>query len=270
MRVYISADMEGITSVCGWADVTPGTPEHHEACHWMTADVNAAIQGAMDAGADEFLVSDGHWRHRNIVAEELHPRAELIRGWAKPLGMMAEVDTGWDAAFFVGYHTRLGVRDGLLGHTLSDDCFRDIRVNGQSMTEAELCAAVAGQFGVPVVMVSGDTATEREVRRFLPKAHFAVVKTGLEYETARLVHPDTARARIREAARLGISDVAESEPYCFPPRSTVEVDFQKVEAATLACSIPGIERVDDATVRFETPDAAAALKLLRVLLKLGG
>jgi D-amino peptidase len=270
MRIYISADMEGISSVSGWPDVTPGSPEHEVASHWMTADVNAAIGGALDAGAEQVLVSDGHWHGRNIVPEELDSRAELIRGWAKPLGMMAEIDRGWDAALFVGYHTRLGVRDGLLGHTLSDDCFRDVRVNDRSVTEAEINAAVAGEFGVPVVMVSGDRALEREVARFLPGARIAVVKTGLEYETAVLLHPEVARARIREAARAGVAEVSGGTVYRIAAPCRVEVEFQKVEVATLACSIPTVERVADATVRFETADMVAAQKLLRVLLKLGG
>lgn len=270
MRVYISADMEGISSVCGWPDVTPGSPEHDSARHWMTADVNAAIHGAVEAGAKQILVSDGHWYGRNIVPEELEGCAELIRGWAKPLGMMAEIDRGWDAALFVGYHTRLGVRDGLLGHTLSDDCFRDVRINGRSVTEAELNAAVAGEFGVPVVMLSGDTALEREITGLLPAAKIAVVKTGLEYETAMLLHPEVARARIREAARLGVAAVATVSPFRIPAPCIVEAEFQKVEAATLASSIPTVERVADATVRYETTDMVTAQKLLRVLLKLGG
>lgn len=270
MRVYISVDMEGISSVCGWSDVTPGSPEHEIARHQMTADVNAAIHGALEAGAESILVSDGHWHGRNIVPEELDSRAELVRGWAKPLGMMAEIDRGWDAALFVGYHTRLGIRDGLLGHTLSDDCFRDIRVNGRSVTEAELNAAVAGQFGVPVVMLSGDTALAREVAGFLPKAQMALVKTGLEYETAVLLHPEIARARIQEAARRGVAEAAASTAYRVPSPCMIEAEFQKVEVATLAASIPTVERIADATVRFETPDMVTAQKLLRVLLKLGG
>jgi D-amino peptidase len=269
MRVYISADMEGVSSVCGWPDVTPGSPEHDIARHWMTADVNAAIRGAVEAGAKQVLVSDGHWHGRNIVPEELESCAELIRGWAKPLGMMAEIDRGWDAALFVGYHTRLGVRDGLLGHTLSDDCFRDVRINGHSVTEAELNAAVAGEFGVPVVMVSGDSALEREVTRFLPGVQIAVVKTGLEYETAVLLHPELARARIREAARLGCAERSHGRPYCIAAPCTVETEFQKVEVATLASAIPTVERIADDTVRFKTADMASAQRLLRVLLKLG-
>lgn len=267
MKVYISADMEGVTSVSGWPDVTPRSAEHEVARHWMTADVNAAIQGAREAGAEEFLVNDGHWEHRNIVPDELETGTELIAGWAKPLGMMAEIDTGWDAALLVGHHAHFGVRDGTMGHTLSDDCFRDVRVNGHSVNEAELCAAVAGEFGVPVVMLSGDTALEREVKRFLPNVHIAVVKTGLEYETSRMLHPTVARKRIREAARAGIAALPDSAPYHMKMPCTVEAEFQKVPVATLACSIPTVERVNDMTVRFESPSAAAAFKLLRVLLK---
>jgi D-amino peptidase len=261
--------MEGISSVSGWPDVTPDTPGHEIARHWMTADVNAAIAGAREAGADEFLVNDGHWKHRNIVPDELDPGAELVSGWAKPLGMVAEIDTGWDVACFVGFHARYGVRDGLMGHTLSDDCFRDVRVNGHSANEAELCAAVAGEFDVPVVMLSGDTALEREAKRFLPDAEVAVVKTGLEYETARMLHPEVSRARIREAARRGVTERSGNSPYRVSAPCVIEAEYQKVGVATLACSIPTVERVDAVTVRYEAGDMVTAFKLLRVLLKLG-
>jgi D-amino peptidase len=117
-------------------------------------------------------------------------------------------------------------------------------------------------------MLSGDSALEREVRSFLPEVQVAVVKTGLEYETARLLHPTIARARIHEAARLGLADCLKSVPFRIPAPCVVEAEFQKVATATLACSIPTIIRVDDVTVRFETQDVITAQKLLRVLLKL--
>jgi D-amino peptidase len=261
--------MEGLSSVTGWYDVSPGTAQHETARIWMTDDVNAAILGALDAGAQTILVNDGHWHQRNIVPERLDPHAELIRGYTKPLGMMEGIDEGWDAAFFIGYHTQLGVRDGLMGHTLSHECFRAIRLNGRSVGEAELNAAVAGTFGVPLAMVSGDSALEREVKGFLPTVQTAVVKTGLEYQTAKLMHPEKARTRIRDAARLALKEVAALAPYRVDTPCLVEAEFQSSETATLASSVPTVERTGAMSVRFETADAAVALKILKVLLKLG-
>jgi D-amino peptidase len=269
MRVFVSADMEGISSVAGWSDVTPGSLDYQQACHWVTQDVNAAIQGALEAGAETILVNDGHWYQRNIIPDELDVHAELIRGYTKPLGLMEGIDRHWDAAFFVGYHTRLGIRDGLMGHTLSDKCFRDVRLNGHPVSEAELNAAIAGEFSVPVVMISGDSALEREVKTFLPGVPTVVVKTSLEYETTVLLHPTVARQRIVEAARLGLERASAIAPYRIKTPCLVEAEFQNVEAATLASSVPTVSRVDDSTVRFEAEDMATAMRVLKVFLKLG-
>jgi D-amino peptidase len=269
VRVFISADMEGISSVTGWYDVTPGTAEYETARVWMTDDVNGAILGALDAGAQRILVNDGHGNHRNLIPERLDAHAELIRGYTKPLGMMEGIDGGWDAVFFIGYHARLSVRDGLLGHTLSPECFRDIRLNGRSVSEAELNAAVAGTFGVPVVLISGDSSLDREIKGFLPAVQIVVVKTSLEYETAILVHPSITRDRIRQAARLALEGTSNVTPYCVETPCVIEAEFQETATATLASSVPTVARVGAATVRFEAPDAAVALKILKVFLRLG-
>lgn len=270
MKVFVSADMEGISSVAGLPDVTPGSPDHRVACHWMTQDVNAAIEGAMLAGAQQILVNDGHWDSRNIVPDELNSQAELIRGYVKPLGMMDGIERGWDAAFFIGYHVRFGVFDGVMGHTLSGDCFRDVRLNGRSVSEAELNAAVAGHFGVPVVLISGDRALQRETVSVLPAARYVVVKTGLQRETAVLVHPSVAQREIREAARASLESLPGAEPFHVGPPCEVEVEFQRPESASIASSVPGVTRIDGCGVRFDCADAAAALRMLKVLLRLGG
>jgi D-amino peptidase len=270
MRVFISADMEGISSVAGLPDVTPGSPEHEVACHWMTQDVNAAVEGAMLAGAEQILVNDGHWDSRNIVTDELDSRAELVRGYVKPLGMMEGVDRGWDAAFFIGYHVRFGVFDGVMGHTLSGECFRDVRLNGRSVGEAELNAAVAGHFGVPVVLISGDHALERETVSVLPTVRFVVVKTGLQRETAALIHPSVTQQEIREAARASLGSLPGAEPFRVGPPCEVEVEFQRPESASIASSVPGVSRVGGCDVHFDCADAPAALRILKVLLRLGG
>jgi len=269
MRVFISADMEGISSVAGWPDVSPDSPEHKVACHWMTQDVNAAIRGAALAGARQILVNDGHWEMRNIVPEELDTRAELVRGSFKPLGMMEGIQHGWDAAFFIGYHVRFGVADGLMGHTLSGECFRDVRMNGRSVGEAELNAAVAGHFGVPVVLVSGDDALQRETESALPDATYVVVKRSLQTETTVLVHPDAARQRIEAGARMSLASIKDAEPYRIGTPCEIAAQFQSPASSCYATSVPGVARVDDCTVRFECADAPSALRMLKVLMRLG-
>lgn len=269
MRVFISADMEGISSVSGWPDVSPGSPEHEVARHWMTQDVNAAIRGAALAGARQILVNDGHWEMRNIVPEELDARADLVRGSLKPLGMMEGIQHGWDAVFFIGYHTRFGVGDGLMGHTLSGECFRDIRMNGRSIGEAELNAAVAGHFGVPVVLISGDLALKRETESALPSATYVVVKRSLQTETTVLIHPEVARQQIEAGAKVSLASTGDAEPYRVGPPCEVTAQYQSPASSCYATSVPGVARVDDCTVRFECSDAPSALRMLKVLMKLG-
>ena len=236
--------------------------------HWMTQDVNAAIEGAVLAGAQQILVNDGHWEMRNIVPEELNPAARLMRGSVKPLGMMEGIERGWDAAFFIGYHVRFGVADGVMGHTLSGECFRDVRLNGRSVGEAELNAAVAGHFGVPVVLISGDQALERETANTLPDARYVVVKTSLQTETTVLLHSSVVRQQIQDAALASLESLRDAEPYRVGPPCEVEAQYQRPESACYASSVPGVCRVDDCTIRFGCADAPSALRILKVLMRL--
>jgi D-amino peptidase len=268
--IYISIDMEGVTGVVLEADVTPGTPQWELARHWMTADANAAIDGAVAGGAERILVDDGHWTMCNLIADELRPEADLVRGSVKSLGMMEGIDRGWDAALFVGYHAGFGAADGVLGHTLSGERFRRIRLNGEEVTEAEINAAVAGAFGVPVAMVSGDAALQRHLADRLPEAEFAVVKTGVSAETAVLVHPVRARERIRQCAQRAVARTASIPPFVVDLPCEVHVEFQHPAGASIAEWVPNVERVDEVSVRFLAGDAPAIMRMLNLLMRLQG
>src|SRR3990172_3833258 len=156
LRILIACDMEGISSVVHWDHVTPGHAEYARFRRIMTADVNAAIRGAFEAGADDVIVADGHWDGRNILVEELDPRVRLNSGSPSPLSMVQGIDSGVDAAMFVGYHARVGSQNAILDHTGSDVRVANVWLNGQVTGEIGLNAAVCGHFGVPVIMISGD------------------------------------------------------------------------------------------------------------------
>ncbi len=159
VKVYISADMEGIWGVVHANQTSPDSPEYAAARKWMAEDVNAVVAGLFDAGATEVVVNDSHGSQRNILASDLDPRASLISGSPKPLSMMEGIDATFAACIFVGYHAKAGTAAAILDHTISGSVVRAIRVNRIEMPELGLNAAIAGYYGVPVVLISGDAAS---------------------------------------------------------------------------------------------------------------
>jgi D-amino peptidase len=165
MQVYISVDMEGIAGVVHEDQTDPIEPRHageyNRFRRLMTNEANAAIAGALDAGATRVLVNDSHWLTRNLLAEELHPEAELLSGGPKRLSMMEGIQSGFDAAMFIGYHARAGTRHAIIDHTYTSRVY-EARINGRPVGELALNAAMAGVHGVPVALVSGDQALAAE------------------------------------------------------------------------------------------------------------
>src|SRR6478672_6538618 len=209
MRVYISVDMEGIAGVVHEDQTDPIEPRHagdyNRFRRLMTNEANAAITGALDAGATGVVVNDSHWLMRNLLAEELNPVAELLSGGPKLYSMVEGIDGGFDAAMFIGYHARAGTGNAVIDHTYTDRVY-EVRVNGQPFGEAGLNAALAGAFGVPVALVSGDRALAAEVRELLgEQVETVVVKEPLGRYAARAVAPAVARRRIHDGAKRALA-----------------------------------------------------------------
>src|SRR5216117_3031603 len=181
MRVYISVDMEGIAGVVHESQTDPTTPafaaEYGRFRRLMTAEANAAVEGALAAGATKVLVNDSHWFMRNLLAEELHPGAELLSGDPKPSSMVQGIEDGFDAALFIGYHARAGTRNAILDHTYADRV-AEVRLNGR---------------GVAVALVSGDAALAAEAKQLLgDSVTTVVVKQAVSRHAARSVAPAVA------------------------------------------------------------------------------
>jgi D-amino peptidase len=210
MRVLISADMEGTTGVTGWTDVQPGQPPYERFRRLLTADVNAAVQGAFEGGATEVIVNEAHDGMRNILIEELDERAEIIIGLFKPLVMMHGVDE-CDLVFFTGYHARAGDA-GVLAHTLCGE-YASVELNGAAASEARLNAALAGEVGVPVGLVTGDDVICSEAEKLFPGVKTAVVKYAIDNFSARCLGIKAAGDRIREAARSAVAEHEVLQPY---------------------------------------------------------
>src|SRR5947207_9143988 len=244
MRVYVSVDMEGIAGVVHESQTDPTTPafgaEYARFRRLMTAEANAAIEGALAAGATKVLVNDSHWFMRNLLAEELHPAADLASGDPKPRSMVQGIDGGFDAALFIGYHARAGTRNAILDHTYADR-IHDVRLNGKSVGELGLNAGVAGVHGVPGALVSGDSALAAGATH-LPGDGVAtvIVKEAVSRHAAKSVAPAVACRMIREEVQRALK--GRHAPYIVRTPVTLEVDFAMTIHADLAELWPGATR----------------------------
>lgn len=280
MKILIAADMEGISGVVHWDQVNSNHPEYARFRKIMTADVNAAIRGAFGAGADDIIVSDGHGSGRNILIEELDPRALLNSGTPSPLSMVQSVDTGIDGVLFVGYHARIGTPLAILEHTWSDERVANLWLKGGDQVELRpygeigLNAAVCGSFGVPVIMVSGDSAACAEAVQLLGPIENAVVKWPSSRMAALCLPPEEAQQRIQQAAFQAVSRLVASQdngerfhPFSLTGPITMAIDFVQSEMADKAALLPGSTR-DGRRVSYTGPDMVTVYRAFRTAILL--
>ncbi|HEY6379301.1 MAG TPA: M55 family metallopeptidase [Candidatus Dormibacteraeota bacterium] len=274
MNVYISIDMEGIAGVVSREQVVPaGGEAYRRSCRLMTLEANAAVAGALAAGAGRVVVNDSHGRMANLEPELLDPRAECSVGFPKPYSMMAGLDAQFGAVFMIGYHGGAGSAPAILDHTYSPRVFRAIRVNGVRQTETTLNAALAGHHGVPVALVSGDEATCAEAAGVLgPDLPVVVTKAALGSQSAFSLHPAVARERLEGAAKDALQRVAAGHiaPYVVPAPYLMECEMTTTLATDYCATIPGIERPAGRTVRFETDDYPTLFRCMLAMAMLGG
>jgi D-amino peptidase len=263
MRVYVSVDMEGLAGVSHPAQTVFGPSgidraDYDRSRALMAGETNAAIEGALAAGATEIVVNDSHWQMRNLRAEDVHPAARLIIG-DKPYSMTQGVggsgDEAFDAAVFIGYHAGAGHPTGVIGHTYSSRTIAQVRVDGVPHNEAGINALRLGQFGVPVALVSGDDALAGEVELLLPWAERVIVKRALGPHLAESLAPERARDAIRGGVDRALARLDELPPYVRPAPLSCEIDFLQPVMAEFAATPPGVERIGPRSVAFTADDA---------------
>lgn len=265
LKVFISADMEGIGGVSTWKiQADSEGREFEKFARLMTLEVNAAIAGAFDAGATEVLVADSHGDAQNLDVELLDERARLIRAWPRPLGMVQGVDETTAAVVFVGYHAGQDSPAATLAHTILGDGFK-VRLNGTEVPEAGLGAAIAGDFGVPVVFLSGDQTIGEEARRLLGPIETVAVKEASGFHAATMLHPEESRRLIREGVKRGIERRASLQPYRVEHPVELEITFTTTVNAELAAYLPGVERLGGDRVRFTAENMTQASKFLEAV-----
>jgi D-amino peptidase len=245
MKILIATDMEGITGVTTWDQVTPGHAEYARFRRQMTEDVNAAIRGACDAGAEEVIVADGHWHGSNILIEELDPRARLSTGSPSPFSMMQGIDDSVDGVMFIGYHARNGSPNAILDHTWSSKTVANVWLNDILTGEYGLNAAVAGHFGAPVIMVSGDQTACGQMTELFGHVENAVVKQASGRFAAECLSPEVTRDMICVSAKRAVQRLAEGDipdPLVLDTPMTVMVEFFSSDMADRASLIPFTKR----------------------------
>ena len=268
-KVFISVDMEGISGVVHGDQVSAGTADYAGARKWMAQDVNAAIEGALAAGATEVVVNDSHGSMRNVDPDDLHPRAILISGTPKPLSMMQGIDASFTACLFIGYHAKAGTENAILDHTISSSVVRSIRVNGIEMPELGLNAAIAGYYGVPVVLVSGDTAVCRQAGEILGKDVVTVaVKEAFGRLAAKLVPMEEARQRIKGGVKEALGRLGLIKPFKLIAPYNFEIVYHVSAQADMGAMIPGMKRPDARTLGFTAPDYIEGFRTLRALISI--
>lgn len=265
LKVFISADMEGITGVVQPAQLGPTGFEYGKAREWMTAEVNAAIEGARAAGATEFIVADSHGNAQNLLIDQLPEDVRVVRGFPRPMSMMQGVDETCAAAIFIGYHASEFGLDAVRGHTFSSARLLGVKLHGQDVSEGIFNAAIAGHFGVPVAFISGDRAAVAQLQRAVRAVETVVVKDGLGYHSAATLTPARARALIRSGVTRALGRLRELQPYRVKTPVDLEVGFKLTLDAERISYLPGVTRVDAHTVRTTLPDMLQVVKLTQVM-----
>jgi D-amino peptidase len=267
VKVFISIDLEGITGICREAQTTTGTVEYYEAVKYMRADLDAAVEGCLEAGATEIVVCDAHDHGANLGCEGLPACVQLASGTPNSLSMMHGIDETFSAAIFLGYHAMAGTIGGVLDHTYTYDVFR-VRIDEYlEVGEIGINAAVAGRFGVPVVCVSCDEVTAVEAAELLPGIRTAVVKHGTTRTAARLLSPSVTRPAIRDAVVEALRATDRPAPIDFSGLP-MRVTFQRTRACDFAVRCPGVERVDARAVQIPAGDYLQTYRALLTCLDL--
>jgi D-amino peptidase len=271
MKLLIACDMEGISGVVNWDQVDPSNPEYKRFCKIMTADVNAAIQGAASAGVTEILVTDGHWNSTNLLLEELDPRARLNSGSPNELSMVQGVDSGIDVAIMIGYHARVGSLKAILDHTWSSIRIANVWLNGRLVGEFGLNSAVCGHFNVPVLMVSGDQTVCAEAKEWVPGVEGVVVKQASGRFAAECLPLSVSQQRIRDTAAKAVQRYQAGmapAPLKVKAPVKVEIEFVSTQMADMVVMLPGAQRIDGRKLSYEAVDMLKAYLAFRAMVAL--
>ena len=265
LKIYISVDMEGSGGVVTDHQLGPDGFEYQRFREFMTDEAIAAITAAKEAGATEILVSDSHGNMENLLIEKFPADVRIIRGRPRKLGMMAGIDSTFDAVFFIGYHASTNNPDGVRAHTFSSATLTRIAINEKEMTEGSWNAAIAGHFNVPVVMISGDDAAVAEVRSQIGQIEGAVVKNNLGFHSANTLTPQASQQLIADKVKAAIGRLREFKPFKIALPLTLDITFKHYQPAEVLAYLRGVERLDSHSIRYHPKDMIEASDFMLVV-----
>ncbi len=254
MKVYISADIEGITGLVSWSQC--GRPDGN---HWdfpfarrmMTHDVNAAIRGAKAAGATDIVIKDSHGNSKNLLIDQLEPGVSLVSGHGGGIdGMMQGIDETFDAAILVGYHAMAGTTAGIMEHTITGGVHR-LSINGIPCGEIALSAGVAGRYGVPMVFISSDEAGCAEAKERIYQIRTASVKKGFARYMGECLSPDQTAPIIEEGVREALTHRGDVQPWLPSEPTTITVEFNRSEEVDMCQKLFFAKRLDAYTIEVQ-------------------
>jgi D-amino peptidase len=266
VKVYISVDMEGVAGVVTADQLLPSGFEYERFRGFMTAETLAAIQGARDAGATEFVVSDSHGNQENLLIEQFTPDVTIIRSSPRPLGMMEGIDSSFAAVVFIGYHASTTSPTGVRAHTFSSATLSAVQLNGTYMDEAGVNAAIAGEFGVPVVAISGDNAAVAEAQHIIGPIEGAVVKRAISFHAAATMTPQAAQALIREKVKAGVMRRGELRPYVAKAPIHLGLTFKNYRPSEALSYLSIVQRTGSHSIEFVGKDMVEVSKFIEFAL----
>ncbi len=250
-KILISVDMEGIAGVVTGEQLGPSGFEYQRFRKFMTDETLAAIEGAIEAGAQEIIVADAHGNGQNLLIEKLPENVSLIRSWPRRFGMVGGIDNSFDGVILIGYHSSTHNMEGVRAHTFSSAKLTKVKVNDIPVSEGMWAAMVTGHFDVPVIMISGDDIATKEVNDFLGNVEVAVVKEALGFHSAKSRTPAAAIKIIKEASLKAVKNIRNYKPYKLSGSSvTLEVSFKNYQPSQILAYLSIIERVDSHSIRF--------------------
>ena len=266
LKIYISADMEGVVGTVTGEQLGPSGFEYERARRWMTEEVNAAIRGARAAGAKEIVVSDSHGNGQNLLLDELPEDITVIRSWPRPLAMMAGIDETFDGAIFIGYHASTDNSAGVRAHTMSSARLTSVKLNGMPAPETAINAAIAGHFGVPVIMLSGDDVIADEASALLGDLETAVVKKAYGFHSAETLMPGASYRLIEETVTRAVRRFNDFEPWDLGGPIELEVSLKHYRPVEVLGYLEIVERIDSHTIRYRGSVIIAVSNFLTFLL----
>lgn len=265
LKVFISVDMEGIAGVVTGEQLGTSGFEYQRAREWMTGEAIAAIEGAKEAGATEIIVADSHGNGQNLLIDRFTMDVTVIRAWPRPLGMMQGIDSSFAAAIFIGYHSSTDNPAGVRAHTFSSASYHSFRVNDKILSEGGWNAMIAGYYGVPVVLVSGDEAAIADLKAVVPDVEPAVIKHSISFHSASTATPAASQALIKLRVKSALTRIGSIKPVAKVSPVVVDLTFKNYQPSQVLAFLPMFTRVGSHGIRFQARDVIEAQRIMQFI-----